>query len=95
VVVQIINVEGIVVRKSEDHTPVRADRYRPKSFHLTLERMQPESRHIHIGDRAGRVQTRKNVAQSDEVFSDYAAMVVVFVKPVQPLVTNRPDRSIP
>jgi hypothetical protein len=62
-VVQIIDVECVAVRKVEDHSPIGAYRYRPKAFELAFERMQPETRHIHIGHCAGRAEPRENIAQ--------------------------------
>src|SRR6266851_8393915 len=48
VVIDVINGDGITVCKPEDHPPVRPNRNRPKAFQLSLERMQPEPRQVHI-----------------------------------------------
>jgi hypothetical protein len=62
VVVHIINVEGVTVSKPENHPPVCANRDRPEPFEFALERMQPETGHIHIGHNTGRVEPRENIA---------------------------------
>jgi hypothetical protein len=53
--------------------------------------MQPETGHIHIGHRAGRIQPRENIAELNDVFGKNAARVDVFMKAFQPLVAYRPD----
>ena len=79
-VIHVIDVKGVGVDKAETHPPVCTNRYRPKTFELAFERMQPETGHIHIGHRAGRVQPRENIAELNDVFGENAARVVVFVK---------------
>jgi hypothetical protein len=92
VVVRVIDVKGIGGNKAENHPPVRAHRYRPKPRELAFERMQPETRHIHIGHDAGGVEPRENVSERAGVLRENAARVVVFIKTFQPLVSYRPDR---
>ena len=79
-IVQIINVERVAIGKAENHPPVCANSYRPKTFELAFERMQPETRHIHVGRGARRIEPRENIAQLNDVFSHHAALVVLFVK---------------
>jgi hypothetical protein len=57
--------------------------------------MQPETWHIHIGRCAGRVETRENITQLNDVFSGHAARVVVFVKALQPFVADRAYQPAP
>jgi len=95
VVVQIINVECITVGEAKNHPPVCANRHGPTTFPLTFERMQPETWHIHIGRCAGRVETRENITQLNDVFSGHAARVVVFVKALQPFVADRAYQPAP
>ena len=57
--------------------------------------MQPETGHIHIGQGAGRIEPRENVAQFDEVLSHHAARVIVFVKAFQSLVAYRANHPEP
>ena len=47
VVIDIINVLRVAV-KAENHPPVGAYCNRPKAFRRAFERMQPESRQIHV-----------------------------------------------
>ena len=86
-VIDIIHVLHVVVR-AKDHLLVCANRYRPKTFELAFERMQPETGHIHIGHGAGCVELRENIAQFDGVFGYHAARVVVFMKAFQSFVAN-------
>jgi hypothetical protein len=54
-VIRIIDVKGVGGNEAENHPPVCTYRYREKTLELAFERMQPETRHIHIGHDAGRV----------------------------------------
>jgi hypothetical protein len=90
-VIRIINVKGVGGNEAENHPPVCTYRYREKTLELAFERMQPETRHIHIGDDAGRVEPRENIAEFDDVFGENAARVVICMKASQPLVAYRPD----
>jgi len=81
--------------QAENHPPVCANGHGPKTFHLAFERMQPEAWHIHVGHRAGCIESRENVSQFNNVFSNDAARVVVFVKALQPFVADRANQSAP
>lgn len=81
--------------KAENHPPVCANRHGPTTFHFALERMQPETRYIHVGHNPGRVETRENVTQFNDVFGDHAARIVIFVETFQPLVTYRLYQPVP
>jgi hypothetical protein len=95
VVIQIVNVKRVGVGQAKYHPPICANRYRPKSFELTFERMQPKAGHIHIGHTPGRVEPRENIAQLNDVFGNNAAWVVAFMKALQSSVTYRPDHPAP
>lgn len=43
--------------------------------------MQPEARHIHVGNRTGSIETRENVTQLFRVIGNDPARVVVFMQP--------------
>ena len=77
VVIDIINVLRAIV-KSKNHPPVGADSYGPEAFHLASERMQPEPRHIHMGNGWGGVKRCQNIPQLTYMFRVYAARVVLF-----------------
>jgi hypothetical protein len=56
--------------------------------------MKPETRQIHVGNRASSIKPRENVTQLLRVFPVHAARVVLLVKAFQPLVAYRPDHSV-
>lgn len=89
VVIDIINVLRIAV-KAEDHAPVGAYCNSPEAFQPTLKRMQPETGHIHVSNGSGGVKRRQNIPQLANMIRVYAARVVLFKKPFQPLVANCP-----
>src|SRR3990172_1891048 len=89
VVVKIIDVQRIVIGKAEHHSPVGANRDRPESFPVALERMEPESRQVHILNLPGSVEPRENVSQLLRVLREHPTWVVVLVKASQSLVTKR------
>jgi hypothetical protein len=47
-VVDVIDINGILARETEDHTPVTAYVHGPSTFRLTLQRMQAQSGQVHI-----------------------------------------------
>jgi hypothetical protein len=55
------------------------------TFQIALERMQPKARQVHVLNRSGGIQARKNIAQLHRVFGVYAALVVLFVQAFQTL----------
>jgi len=61
VVVHVINVEGVMVGKSENDPPVCANRRRPKTFLSTFQRVQPQTRHVHIGNGPNSVKPRETM----------------------------------
>jgi hypothetical protein len=81
--------------KAKNHPPVGSDGNGPKPFHLALERVEPETWQIQIDGSSGRLQPRENVTELNQVLSDNTARVVVFIEAPQPLVTDRPDHSVP
>src|SRR5450755_209647 len=48
VVIDIINVLGVALGKTENHPPVGPNRYRPEAFHPAFERMQPIRGQVHM-----------------------------------------------
>src|SRR5271154_2807577 len=52
VVIDIINVLRAAV-EAENHPPVGPNSHGPKSFSLTLERVQPKPRQVHMGNTGG------------------------------------------
>ena len=92
VVIDIINILRAIV-KAKNHPPVGPDSYSPEAFHLAPERVQPESRQVHMGDGRGSVESHQNIPQLADVFRVYATRIVLFKEPFQPLVADCPYQS--
>ncbi len=67
------------------HPPICPNGYGPKAFDLAFQRMQPKARQIHISNCRGGVKRRQNIPRLTGMLSVYAAGVVVFKNPFQPL----------
>jgi hypothetical protein len=93
-VIDIIDILRVVV-ETEDHPPIGLDGHSPKAFHLALERMQAEPGQVHVGNGWGGVKRRQNIPQLANMFRVYAAWVIVFKEPFQPLVANCPYHILP
>jgi hypothetical protein len=89
VVIDIINVLRAVV-KAKNHAPVGVYCNSPEAFHLAFERMQPEPRHIHMGNGWGCVKRYQNIPELADMIRVYADRVVLFKKPFQSLVAACP-----
>jgi hypothetical protein len=83
VVIDIINVCRAII-EAENHPPVGPDGNGPNPFHPTFERMQPEPRQIHVGNRGSSMKRCQNIPQLGSMFRVDAAGVVLFKKPFQP-----------
>jgi hypothetical protein len=94
VVIDIINVLRVVV-KAENHPPVGAYCNRPKASRRAFERMQPESRQIHVVNVSSGVKRCQNIPRLANMFRVYAARVVLFKKPFQSLVADCPYHPAP
>jgi len=86
-VIDIINVLRARV-KAENHAPVGAHCNGPKALLLAFERMQPESRQVHVVNRGSCVKRRQNITQFARMFRVNSAWVVLLKKPFQSLVAN-------
>ncbi len=73
-IVEIIDVVCIAVHKAKGHAPVSRNPNRPMAFQFAFERMQPESRQVHVVRFRAVVQERKNVAQADDMLWRYALL---------------------
>lgn len=76
VVIDIINIQHVAARKPENHPPVSADRHCPKALEPAFERMQLETRQIHIRGRNRCIKQSENITQLHHVFWDQATQVV-------------------
>jgi len=55
-IILIIDQNGIIAFESECQSPVTAHRYRPVPGKVTVQRMKPPPRHIHIRRASGRIE---------------------------------------
>ena len=88
VVIDIINVLCAAV-EAEDNPPVGANGDGPKALHFAFERMQAESRQVHMGNGGGGLKRGQNISQFADVFRVYAARIVVLEEPFESLVADR------
>src|ERR1700730_18313246 len=89
-VIDIIDIQRIAIRKAKNNPPVGSNCHRPKAFPHIFEWMKPNPGQIHILDRARGIKPREDVAKLPRMFGDHAALVVVLMKTLQALVTERP-----
>jgi hypothetical protein len=93
VVIDIIDIVGASLIESENDSPVCADGNGVKAFSLAFQRVELESRQIHVRDCSCRIQPRQNIPQLAGMFGIDAARIVVLVETPQPFVTNRPNHG--
>jgi len=94
VVIDIINVLRAAV-EAEDNPPVGTNGHGSKILHLAFERMQPEPRHVHMGNGWGGMKRCQNIPQLADMVGVYAARVVLLKKPFQSLVADCPYYPAP
>lgn len=80
VVLEIVDIERVAFCKAEYHSPVSPDRDRLKACELALQRMESETRQVHVRNGRRSVQTNWNIAESFGMLAHDAAMIVAFVK---------------
>jgi hypothetical protein len=86
VVIDQIDVESVAALKAKNYTPIGPDRHAPKTFQITLEGMEPETRKIHVLRNAGSVQDSQNVLQLFDVIRTNTLCFVVHKKLLEPFV---------
>src|ERR1035438_1015606 len=94
VVIDIIDLVRAAI-EAEDHPPVGPDSHGPKAFPLAFERMQPESRHVHMSNGGSGMKRCQNIPQLGNMFGADAARVFLLKEPFQSLVADRPYHSAP
>ena len=92
-IIDAIDIEDISFGEATNHSPVGPNSNRPKAFPFALERVQPETRQIHVRNAASRIKARDNIAQLRSVVGKYAAPVVCIPKAFQSFVANRTDHG--
>lgn len=85
----------LAVVKTENHPPVGAYGNRPKAFHLTFERMQPQRRLVQVGNDSGGVKSRQDIPQRLGMFRINPPWVVLFKMALQSPVADAPYRPAP
>ena len=85
-IIDVIDVERIAFNKAKGHAPIRSNRHRPRAFRFALQRMQPEAREVHIGNRPSGVKARQNVTELFDMFMDEASRIIFLIKALQCLV---------
>jgi hypothetical protein len=94
-VIDVIDIQCFAIGETKHHAPVGADRYGLEALQVALERVQAKTRKVHVGNVAGGVKARDNVAQFLHVFGRDAARIVVIPEAFQSLVTNRTNHDSP
>jgi hypothetical protein len=86
VIILQIHVVGVTILKSKRHAPIRSDRDGPDTRTVTLERVQPECRLVHILCVIGLVKCREDQPQAVNVIGFDLSPVVFFKEASQTLV---------
>ncbi len=94
-IVDVIDIFGVVVGEPKDDTPIRPYGDRPPSFTLALECMQPETWQIHVVKGCRSVECGQYVSQFVSVLRIDATRVIVYKELSQAFVTNRPYHDLP
>jgi hypothetical protein len=79
-----------MVAKAENHPPVRANGHAVETLQFALQRVQTETRQVHVSDCPGCIEPRQNVAQLADMLGNNPTLIVVFMKAFQSLVAYRP-----
>jgi hypothetical protein len=90
-VIDIINVQDFAVGEAKYHSPVSANGNRPKSSELAFKRMQAKPWQLQIRNVACCIKAGKNVTQLVQMFDNYSARVIIFIKAFQSFVADRSD----
>jgi hypothetical protein len=91
VVVRQINVESIAIFKAKNDPPVGAHNNRPKAFKIANERMQAQSRKVHVVDPFGCIQKAENIVDPLDVLCAYAFSIAVIEKTLKAFVAKADD----
>ena len=80
-VVEIVDVERVVVLEAEDDAPDGAHRHGPEAGEVSLERVKPEAREVHVVWAAGRVEPGEDVAHGVAVLGSDPPFLAAFHEP--------------
>jgi hypothetical protein len=89
VVIDVVNILDVPFFEAKSHPPVGANRNSPEAFHLAFERVQPETRQIHMLNLRRCLKGRQNVPELVNVFRIDAARIILLEEPSQSLVAYR------
>lgn len=81
----------MTVVEAECDAPIPGDRYSPRTSEVSLERMQPEARKVHIIWPTAAVQDRKNVTKFFNMRRGHPSCRSPIIKGFQPAMFKRPD----
>lgn len=84
-VIDQIDVGCMAALDAEHNPPVRPHCDRPEALQVAFERMQPETRQIHVVRRSGTVQDEKDVPDLIQEVGADALPLTALEKPFQPL----------
>src|SRR5262249_30875977 len=78
VIVDQINVSGVLSLKAEDHTPIGFYGDGPEAFQFPFQRVKPEAWRVHVARRARLIQPGEDATQFFYILgADFAAVVIL------------------
>ena len=92
-VVHQIDVMGVAGIEAKDDAPIRPDGHGPEPDQITLERMQPETRQVHLANLVGFIETRQNALDLVDLIRPELAPIAFLVQPLQSAVPKAPDHG--
>jgi hypothetical protein len=94
VIIHIIDINRMTAVEAEGDAPIPGDRYSPKISEVSLERMQPEARKVHIIWPTAAVQYRKNVAKLFNMRGGHPSCCSPIIKGFEPAMFKRSDHML-
>ncbi len=88
-----VDVEGVLAVEAENDAPVGAQRDRPKTLQVSLQRMQAKARNRHVLRTARLVQAGQDAGDLVGVLRVEFAAVVILEQPPQSLVPETQDHE--
>src|SRR5215470_18243083 len=90
-IVDVVDLDGIVALQAKHHAPVAADVHRPGAFQSTPERMQAQTRQVHVARLDRRIEPRKDESKPVAVCRLNATRASGFKECAQSLVAPSSD----
>ncbi len=92
-IVYIIHIDRMTIVEAEYDAPIPGHRDRPKAGELSLERMQPQARKVHIIRATAAIEHRENVAQLFHMRGRQPSCRSPIVKGFEPTMFKRLDHN--